>query len=147
MSIIQTKTNSFLVELYSGVHAFGNIYRSPDTFKIALYSSTATLNASTTAYSATNEITGTGYTAGGQALTILGPSIYGTTTTGIAYLSFATVIWNPASFTTAGALIYNSSQGNRSVCVLAFGNNITPVNLFTVTFPTNSKNNAIIRSY
>jgi len=146
MAIIQTKTNSFLLELYSGVHAFGSIYRTPDTFKIALYNSTATLNASTTAYSATNEITGVGYAAGGQALAVVGPAVYGTTTSGIAYLNFATVIWNPASFTTAGALIYNSSQGNRSVCVLAFGNNITPQNLFTVTFPTNNQNNAIIRS-
>lgn len=146
MAIIQTKTNSFLLELYSGVHAFGNIYRTPDTFKIALYNSTATLNASTTAYSATNEITGTGYTAGGQTLTVVGPSVYGTTTSGIAYLNFATVIWSPANFTTAGALIYNSSQGNRSVCVLAFGKNITPNSLFTVTFPVNDKNNAVIRS-
>jgi len=145
MSIIQTQTTSFKLELLSGYHAFTSNFRAIDTFKIALYTSVAQLDATTTVYSVTNEVTGTGYSAGGIVLTVIAPTSTGTTTGGTVYFSFTNAVWTPAVFTTAGALIYNSTQGNRSVAVLAFGSNITASNTFTITFPLNNSNNAIIR--
>jgi hypothetical protein len=144
MSIIQTQTTGFKLECYEGYHAFTSAYRAADTFKIALYTSTAQLDATTTVYTSSNEVTGTGYTAGGLVLTPTLASI-GTTTGGTAYLDFANLTWTPAVFTTNGALIYNSSQGNRSVAVLAFGSNINVTTFFTITFPFNDQNNALIR--
>lgn len=139
--ITQTLTTSFKVELLQGVHNFGPT--SPDTFKIALYDSTASLGADTTVYSTDGEITGTGYTAGGATLTIsTSPTAGGTTT---AYVSFAPVTWTSASFTAAGALIYNSTQSGKAVAVLNFGNNKTASGTFTIQFPTATSTTAIIR--
>lgn len=137
--ITQTLTTSFKVELLQGVHNFGPT--SPNTFKIALYSSTASLGADTTVYSTTEEVSGTGYTAGGNTLTIVDPSFGGTT----AYVSFDNTSWSGASFTAAGALIYNESQGNKSVAVLNFGNDKTASGTFTVQFPSATSTTAIIR--
>ena len=109
-------------------------------YKIALYNALADLGPTTLAYSTTNEITGTGYTAGGKTLTVIPPSSSDQT----AYISFATVIWNPANFTSRGALIYNSTTGS-AVAVLDFGSDKTATNTFTITFPTNNASDAIIR--
>lgn len=137
MSILQTATTSFKVQLLEGVHDF-----LTDTFKIALYTGDASLNASTTVYSTTDEVTGTGYTAGGNALTPTTPTSSGT----VAYVSFANTSWTSASFTARAALIYNSSQGDKSVAVLDFGSDKTVSNsTFTITFPTNDATNAIVR--
>ena len=120
MSLVQTATTSFKVQLAQGLHNFGPT--SPNTFYIALFNSTATLNAATTSYSTSlvGEVTGTGYTQGGQQLVISQSPTSGSTGGTVAYLSFANAIWNPASFTARGALIYNASQGNASVAVLDF---------------------------
>ena len=139
--ITQTLTTSFKIELLQAVHNFGPT--SPNTFKIALYSSTASLGADTALYSTDGEITGTGYTAGGKILTISTSPTSGSTTT--AYVSFDPAVWTGASFTTTGALIYNSTQGNKAVAVLNFGNNKTASGTFTVTFPTATATTAIIR--
>jgi hypothetical protein len=109
-------------------------------YKIALYTAVADLGPTTLAYSTTNEITGTGYTAGGKTLTVIPPSSLDQT----AYVSFLPVTWSPASFTTRGALIYNSTTGS-AVAVLNFGSDKTATNTFTITFPTNSASDAIIR--
>ena len=146
MAIYQTQCTSFKVECYNGVHAFGtSVVRAtttPDTFYMALYTSAASIGADTTAYTATGEVTGTGYTAGGQALTNVAPIASGTT----ACVSFETVVWTSAAFTVRGALIYNSTQGNKAVAVLDFGSDITCANTFTITFPTDDANNAVIRT-
>jgi hypothetical protein len=113
---------------------------TPYVYKIALYTAVADLGPTTLAYSTTNEITGTGYTAGGKTLTVIPPSSSDQT----AYISFATVIWNPANFTSRGALIYNSTTGS-AVAVLDFGSDKTATNTFTITFPTNNASDAIIR--
>jgi hypothetical protein len=109
-------------------------------YKIALYTANADLSYSTLTYTTTNEITGTGYTAGGKILTVIPPQ----TSDYTAYLSFATVTWDPASFTCRGALIYNSTT-NAAVAVLDFGSDKTATNTFTITFPTNTASDAIIR--
>lgn len=134
-SIVQTQTTSFKRELYEAVHNF-----TTDTFKIALYTASADLNAATTAYSATNEVTGTGYTAGGIALTgvTIGSSGY------TAYVNFANAAFG-ASVTARCALIYNSSKANRSVAVLDFGSDKTSTS-FTVTMPANTSTTALIRA-
>jgi hypothetical protein len=111
-------------------------------YKIALYTAYADINPDTTAYITTNEITGTGYTAGGKILTVIPPALDNTTDT--AFISFANVTWNPASFTARGALIYNSTT-NAAVAVLDFGSDKTATNTFTVTFPTATSTTAIIR--
>jgi hypothetical protein len=143
--ITQGQCGSFRTELLNGYHAFSSAYRTADTFKIALYTSAANLNPSTTTvYSIAGEVSGTGYTAGGVILTPTTPAYSGTT----AYLSFADVSWTPASFTANGALIYNASQGNRAVCILAFGSNKTVTgNTFTVQFPINGSTTSILRFY
>ena len=137
MSIVQTQTTSFKAELYKGIHDLLN-----DEIRIALYTGFADLNAATTAYSATNEITGAGYTAGGEVMTGVTVQSSGTT----AYVSFANVTWNPASFTTRCALIYNATKANRSVAVLDFGSDKTATNTFTITMPANTPTAALIRS-
>jgi len=137
---------SFKKELMFGVHDFAN---GADTMKMALYTSSATLDATTTAYSATNETSGTGYSAGGQALTNVDPATSGTT----AYTDFADETWSTASITARGALIYNSTPNttsisvtNPSVVVLDFGADKTSTaGDFTVVFPTADASNAIIR--
>lgn len=136
--ITQQVCNIFKLNVLKGLEDFdtGSSY----TYKIALYDSTATLSASTTAYTTTGEITGTGYTAGGETLTKVSPSLSGST----AVVTFNNVTWNPASFTTRGALIYNSTT-NAAVAVLNFGEDKTATSTFTVTFPTADASNAIIR--
>jgi len=138
MSIIQTQTTSFKAELYQAIHDL-----LTDTLKIALYTGNATLNESTTIYSTTNEVTGTGYTAGG--VTITGVSVNSSEYT--AYVSFNNPSWTSASFTTRAALIYNSSKANRSIAVLDFGADKTVSgNTFTIALPTNNASDALIRS-
>ena len=143
MSILQTTTTSFKVQLLQGVHNF-----SANTFKIALYTADADLNADTTVYSTTNEITGTGYTAGGNTL-VVNPtptSGVGTNNLAVAYISFDNTSWTSASFTTRAALIYNTSQSNASVAVLDFGADKTVSGTtFTIVFPTADASSAIIR--
>jgi len=142
-------TTSFKLQLLSGIHAISTTViraaTTADTFKIALYTSAATLDATTTVYSATNETTntaGTAYVAGGNTLT--GGTTSSSGTTGFA--DFADSSWASASFTARGALIYNSTQGNKSVVVLDFGSDKTAsAGTFTVIFPTNDASNAIIR--
>lgn len=147
MAITQAMCTSFKVELLNGIHAFGTTVvraaTTADTFKIALYTSTATLGATTTAYSATNEITGSGYTAGGNTLSVSAvPTSTGTT----AFLDFADTTWSAATITANGALIYNSTQTNKAVAVLAFGGDKTSTaGDFTIIFPTADASNAIIR--
>lgn len=138
MSITQTQCTVFKTNLLKGLENFntGTTY----VYKIALYDAYADLGASTTAYTTNNEITGTGYTAGGKILSPTVPNSSGTT----AYVSFANVTWNPASFTCRGALIYNSTTG-AAVAVLNFGADKTATNSFTITFPTADASNAIIR--
>ena len=137
MAILQAIATSFKAEILQGIHD------SADTYKIALYTSAATLGATTTAYSATNEVSGTGYTAGGQVL-----SGFNVTTSGItAILDFTTdPSWANATITARGALIYNSSKTNKAVYVLDFGSDISSTNgAFTVTFPTPDATNGLIR--
>ena len=138
MAITQAMCTSFKVDLLDGEHDFG-----ADTFKIALYTSSATLGATTTAYSATNETSGTGYTAGGNTLTVsVTPTSSGTT----AYISFSNTTWSTASITARGALIYNSTNANKAVAVLDFGSDKTSTaGDFTIQFPTADASNAIIR--
>ena len=134
--ISQTLCTSFKQQLLLAVHDF-----STDTFKIALYTANANLGADTTVYTATGEITGTGYTAGGKILTGTTVSTSGTT----AYVDFANAVWNPAAFTCRGALIYNASKSNKAVAVLDFGADKTAVAQFTVTMPSNTATSALIR--
>ena len=131
---------SFKVELMTATHNF--TASTGNTFKIALYTSSATLGASTTAYSATNEVSGTGYTAGGNTLTNVTPTSSGTT----AFTDFADTTWTTATITANGALIYNSSASNKAVAVLAFGADKTSTaGDFTIVFPAADASNAIIR--
>jgi len=141
MAISQAMCTSFKSELLTAEHNFTN--STGDTFRIALYTSSATLGASTTAYSATNEVSGTGYTAAGEALTNVTPTTSGTT----AYTDFADVTWSSATITANGALIYNDDHASdAAVCVLAFGGDKTSTNGdFTIQFPTADASNAIIR--
>jgi hypothetical protein len=141
MSITQTMTTSFKVELLEGIHNFGPT--SANTFKIALYTSAATLGATTTVYSTSNEVVATGYTAGGNTLTISTTPTSGGTT---AYVSFSNTTWGNSTITANGALIYNSTQGNKAVAVLAFGGDKSSVSGdFTIQFPTADSTSAIIR--
>jgi hypothetical protein len=136
--ITQTQTTSFKAELYEGIH---NLL--VDTIKIALYTAGAELGEDTESYTATGEVTGTGYSAGGVVLT--GATVQSSGNT--AFVSFNNATWPGASFTCRGALIYNASKANRSVAVLNFGADRTVTNTtFTVTFPANTPTSAIIRS-
>jgi len=142
MAISQAMCTSFKVGILDGTFNFGS--GTSQTFKIALYTSSATLGASTTAYSASNETTGTGYTAGGATLTIsTNPTSSGTT----AYLSFSNVTWSTATITARGALIYLANgTTNPSVAVLDFGGDKTSTaGDFTINFPTADASSAIIR--
>ena len=146
MSIAQTSTTSFKVELLQAVHNFGPT--SPNTFKIALYTAAASLDATTTVYTTSNEVTGTGYTAGGNTLVIGTSPTSGNNTASIptAYMSFNNSSWTSATFTARAALIYNSSQGNKAVAVLDFGSDKTVASdTFTLQFPTADANSAIVR--
>ena len=134
-SIVQTQTTSFKTQLYTGVH---NLLT--DTLKIALYTANADLNEATTVYTTTAEVTGTGYVAGGVVLTGVTINSSGYT----AYVSFANVVFN-ASVTARCALIYNVTQGNKSIAVLDFGADKTSTN-FTITMPADTATAALIRS-
>jgi hypothetical protein len=134
-SIVQTQTTSFKKELYQGVHNL-----TTDILKISLYTASADLNQATTVYSSTNEVTGTGYVAGGVTLT--GTTVQSDGFT--AFVNFSNVIFN-ASVTARCALIYNSSQGNKSIAVLDFGSDKISSN-FTITMPANTASAALIRS-
>ena len=136
--IVQTQTTSFKAELYEGIHDLID-----DTIKIALFNANADLTASTTTYSTNQEVTGTGYTAGGNTLT--GATVRSNGTT--AFVSFDNTSWSSASFTSRGALIYNSSKANRSIAVLNFGSDKIVANgTLTIEFPSNDVTSAIIRS-
>ncbi len=140
MAISTAMCTSFKSELMSALHDFDN--PGGNTFKIALYTSSATLGASTTAYSSSNEITGTGYTAGGETLTSVSPTTSGTT----AYVDFADVTWANSTITANGALIYNANSSNAAVVTLAFGSDKSSSNGdFTIVFPTANATDAIIR--
>jgi len=137
VAITTAMCTSFKKELFEAVHDF-----TSDTFKIALYDSSATLGASTTAYSTSNEVSGTGYSAGGVALTIVAPATDGTT----ALVDIGDVSWSGATFAANGALIYNSSKSNKAVAVLSFGSvqNVSSAT-FNITMPTAAAGTAIVR--
>ena len=146
MTIAQTSTTSFKVELLQAVHNFGPT--TPNTFKIALYTALSDNGPATTVYTTTAEVIGTGYVAGGNTLVISTSPIAGSNSQSIptAYVSFANSEWANASFTARGALIYNSTQGNKSVAVLDFGADKTVLGqTFTIVFPTASATAAIVR--
>ena len=149
MAISQTLATSFKVEILDGIHNFGvGVIRAStaaDTFKIALYSTLATLDAATTVYTTLNEVTGTGYVAGGNTL-VISQAPTSTSSETVAWLNFANSSWTSASFSADGALIYNSTQGNKAVAVLNFGSTKTATSqTFTVTFPASTSDAAIIR--
>jgi len=146
MTIAQTATTSFKVELLQAVHNFGPT--SPNTFKIALYTATSDIGPATTVYTATNEVVGTGYTAGGNTLAISTGPTSGNNNSSIptAFVSFSNTSWPASTFTARGALIYNSTQGNKSVAVLDFGADKTTANTtFLITFPAADASSAIVR--
>ena len=137
MSIIQTQTTSFKAQLYQGIHDL-----TTDVIKIALYTASADLNEDTTVYSSTNEIANTGtYSAGGAQLTPITIGTSGYT----AFVGFPNISWTGA-ITARCALIYNSTQGNKSIAVLDFGSDKTSVGTFTITMPANTATAALIRS-
>lgn len=137
MSIIQTQTTSFKAQLYQGIHDL-----TTDVIKIALYTANANLNEDTTVYSTTDEVQPTGsYSLGGSQLTPITVSTSGYT----AYVSFPNVAWTGA-ITARCALIYNVTQGNKSVAVLDFGSDKTSTTTFTITMPTNGPTTSLIRS-
>lgn len=140
MAIQQGMTTEFKKNCLSGLENFA--IGTPYTYKIALYTASADINTATTAYTTAHEITGTGYTAGGQALVILPPESNSTSNT--AYVSFEDASWPAASFVCRGALIYNATTG-ASVCVLDFGSDKTASGSFTITFPACDASNAVIR--
>jgi hypothetical protein len=137
MSIIQTQTTSFKAQLYQGIHDL-----TTDVIKIALYTASADLNEDTTVYSATNEVANIGtYVAGGAQLTPITVASSGYT----AYVGFPNISWTGA-ITARCALIYNVTQGNKSVAVLDFGSDKTSTTTFTITMPTNGPTTSLIRS-
>ena len=141
MAITQAMCTSFKQELMEAKHNFLN--SGGDAFKIALYTSSATLSAATTAYSATNEVSGTNYTAAGNTLTRVDPASSGTT----AYTDFADTTWSSSTITARGAVVYNdTAAGDPSVIVLDFGADKTSTaGDFTIAFPTADASNAVIR--
>jgi hypothetical protein len=149
MPITQAMVTSFKVEILDGIHNFGTgVIRAStaaDVFKIALYTSSATLDASTTAYTTSNEVSssGTNYVAGGKTLTISQAPTFTSTT---AWLDFDDITWDSATLTSNGALIYNATQGNKAVAVLAFGGDKTSTaGNFTIQFPAATSTTAILR--
>ena len=143
MAITSAICTSFKQEILVGTHNF--TATSGDTFKIALFTSSASLGAGTTAYSTSNEITnssGSAYTAGGKALTSVTPAL----STDTACCDFADISFTSASFTANGCLIYNDTNGDRAVCAIAFGGDKTVSSgTFTIQFPTADASNAILR--
>ena len=145
---MQSLTTSFKVEILKGLHAFGtSVIRAgttADTFRVALYTSSATMDATTTAYSVTNEVSGTNYTAGGEAITIVTAP---TSTSTTAWMDFTDTTWATSTITARGALIYNdTSSGDLSVGALDFGSDKTSTaGNFTIVWPAGDSTNAIIR--
>lgn len=147
MSIVQTVTTSCKIQLLQAVHNFGPT--SPNTFKVALYTGNADLNADTTVYTTSNEVAnGSGYTTGGNTLVISQSPTSGNNQSAVptAFISFSNTSWTSASFTARCALIYNVTQGNKSIAVLDFGSDKTVNNdTFQIIFPTADANSAIVR--
>lgn len=136
MAITAAICNSYKQEVLSGTHLSSN------TYKIALYTSAATLSKATTAYSATNEVSGTGYSAAGASLSGFATSL----DTDTAILTFSNVTWSSSTITARGALIYNSSVSNKAVAVLDFGSDKTSTNGdFTLTMPAASAAAGLVR--
>ena len=138
MTIYQGLTTSFKVDMLDGKQNVAS-----DTLKMSLYTAYATLDQDTTAYTSANEISGTGYTAGGQTLS----NVTINSGSNTVYVSFSNVVWSPAQFTTRGALIYNATKSNASIAVLDFGSDKiqTGNNTFTVTLPPDTESSALIR--
>ena len=137
MSIIQTQTTSFKAQLYQGIHDL-----TTDVIKIALYTANANLNEDTTVYSSTDEVPATGtYALGGAQLTPITVNTSGYT----AFVGFPNISWTGA-ITARCALIYNFTQGNKSIAVLDFGSDKTSTTTFTITMPANTATAALIRS-
>ena len=140
MAITQAMATSFKKELLEAVHNFK--LSGGDTFKIALFTSSASLDATTTAYSTSNEVSGAGYSAGGNTLTRIDPATSGTT----AFTDFANTTWSSATITARGAVIYNSTDSDKAVAVLDFGSDKSSSSGdFTIQFPTADSSSAIIR--
>ena len=136
MALVQTLCSSFKQESWLGIHDLDT-----DTLKMALYTSAASLNSDTTVYTTTEEVVGTGYTAGGEILLNCQVLLSGTT----AYLTFDNPAWPGSSFVTRGALIYNSTKADRAIAVLDFGADKTAGPNFTVQLPAASATTALIR--
>ena len=140
MAITQAMCTSFKKEILEAVHNFK--LSGGDTFKIALFTSSASLDATTTAYSTSNEVSGAGYSAGGNTLTRIDPATSGTT----AFTHFANTTWSSATITARGAVIYNSTDSDKAVAVLDFGSDKSSSSGdFTIQFPTADSSSAIIR--
>ena len=143
MTISSAVCNSFKQEILVGTHNF--TASSGNAFKLALYTSSATLNKSTTAYASTNEISntsGSAYSAGGKTIVSVTPALSGDT----ACCDFADISFTSASFTANGCLIYNDTQADKAVCVVAFGSDKTVSSgTFTIQFPAADASNAIVR--
>ena len=141
MAITQTLTDTFLQDCLDGGHNLGS---GGNTLKIALYTSSATLGATTSAYSATNEVSGTGYTAGGA--TLASQAVAYDATNQVAFFDAADPAFTTATITARGALIYNNTKSNASIAVLDFGSDFTSTaGTFTVQLPSAAHNTAIIR--
>ena len=154
MANTQSMTTSFMGELMTATHNFGTAptrgTSAADTFKAALYLASATVNASTTAYSATNEVSGTGYTAGGVAVTNATPptATNSSATAGVAFFTpSASITYTTVTLTTAfdAVLIYNSTQSNKAVSVHTFGSQTITAGTFTLTMPANTTSTALLR--
>ena len=154
MANTQSMTTSFMGELMTATHNFGTApiraATTADTFKAALYLTSATVNAATTAYSSTNEVTGTGYTAGGVTVTNATAPIAtnSSATAGVAYWTpSASITYTTVTLTTAfdAVLIYNSSQSNKAVSVHTFGSQTITAGTFTLTMPSNTTTTALLR--
>ena len=140
MAITQAVANSFKTEVLTGTHNF--TATTGDSFKLALYTNSATISKSTTAYTTTAEVSGTGYTAAGNTLTSVTPALSSDT----AVCDFADTSWTSATITARGALIYNDSQSDKAVVILDFGGDKTSTaGTFTIQFPAADASNAILR--
>ena len=140
MAITQAMATSFKKELLEGKHNF--LASGGNSFKLALYTSSATMGAATTAFTTTNQAAGTNYTSGGNALTNVNPASSGTT----AFTDFADLTFGTCTITARGCMIYNDTNADRNVAVFDFGGDKTSTaGSFTITFPTADASNAIIR--
>jgi hypothetical protein len=137
MAIVQGKCTSFLSELLAGTHVIGT-----DVLKIALYTSSASLTKDTTVYSATNEVVGTGYVAGGATLS----GVTVGSSDGVVWIDFNDVTWPASTLTARGALVYNSSKANRAIWVLDFGSDkVSSASTFRLTLPIAAATTALLR--